>query len=326
MEGHSVSAEAQPKLGNEAKLRFPGLSEEFDQFEMINWDPHSKMVSLVGRSSDLPDSHNPDKPKTQVLIKVEPLALPKASSDMVGLLHSSMSDSETNCKKVHDNDIFKKYRIQVSLPLVAEVVYPCPDKLVNKARASPSFLIEETAQVYESRTKPLFAAGQSGLGWVHNIINQLSEADHVLLRHEKFIVCKDYKQGADSAPEELHYLAIATDPWLMSIRDLEGTLDLDWLLEALQQVPEVISAAFSGRVKRSQIRAYFHYWPTFPRLHIHFSHVDSVNSGIECERARLLTDVIRSLQADKDFFKKATMTLKIKANDAAFSTYEDLIL
>ena len=194
-----------------------------------------------------------------------------------------------------------------------------------KATSSPTFYFEETPETYETRTKAIMVAGQSALEWVTNIITGVSESNTVIHRHEKFVVCKDYKQANDCDPQELHYLAFATDARLMSIRDLDGNLDLEWLQVALKEIPDVICKVFGGKIRKSEIRAYFHYWPTFHRLHVHYTHVAANNGGVACDRARLLQDVIRSLQADPHAMKKATFTVGIKENDANFPKYEDLV-
>ncbi len=43
----------------------------------------------------------------------------------------------------------------------------------------------------------------------------------------------------------------------------------------------------------SQVRAYFHYQPTYYHLHVHFTHLNYAAPGISTEKSHLLPTVIR---------------------------------
>ena len=66
--------------------------------------------------------------------------------------------------------------------------------------------------------------------------------------------------------------------------------------------------------RQDQLRVYMHYQPQFYHLHVHFTRAH-VYPGCEAERAHLLADVIRNLEADPEHYAKRTITLRLRQND-----------
>ena len=62
-------------------------------------------------------------------------------------------------------------------------------------------------------------------------------------------------------------------------------------------------------VKRTKILSYFHYQPTFYHLHVHFVHVDKVNTVTrECVS---LDQVITNIEMMSDYYQRATLSYKL---------------
>ena len=105
-----------------------------------------------------------------------------------------------------------------------------------------------------------------------------------------FMIVKDYKWNDSANLAAMHLLGLVQDRGLRSVRDLRGA-----------HVPllRAVRAAGLGVLKdqfgidTAQVRAYFHYLPTFYHLHVHFDHVSAdVTATHAVSKAILLDDVI----------------------------------
>jgi len=90
-----------------------------------------------------------------------------------------------------------------------------------------------------------------------------------------FVMARDYKWRKGAGIEEMHYLTMVTDRSLRSIRDLRGR-HVPMLTRMKQMVTEYISKTHG--LPKSKVRAYFHYFPTFWHLHVHFAYTNSHSS------------------------------------------------
>ena len=84
---------------------------------------------------------------------------------------------------------------------------------------------------------------------------------------------------------------------LKSIRDLTAE-HLPFLKSIQKESYQAISTQFG--VKSSKVRAYFHYLPTYWILHVHFEHVDRVESDARVSVP--LETVIANLEICADFY------------------------
>ena len=69
-------------------------------------------------------------------------------------------------------------------------------------------------------------------------------------------------------------------------------------------------------VPNKEIRAYFHYYPSYYHLHVHFIHVKYDVGGIHVGKAHLLSEVIDNIEnIDNKFYQKKTLGVEIKERD-----------
>ncbi len=73
---------------------------------------------------------------------------------------------------------------------------------------------------------------------------------------------------------------------------------------------------------QSQIRAYFHYQPSFYHLHVHFTLASYNAPGSSVEGAHLLPVVIRNIEADPAHYQRATLPFPVKESDNLFAHYK----
>ena len=81
---------------------------------------------------------------------------------------------------------------------------------------------------------------------------------------------------------------------------------------------EIIESKY--KVPRTQIRAYFHYYPTYYHLHVHFNHIENDVGGISVGKAHLVSDVIENIEnVDSDYYKKKTLSVLLRERDPLYN-------
>lgn len=181
-------------------------------------------------------------------------------------------------------------------------------------------LILETPEIYEKVTLPHLEKEQFTLDWVYNILEHKQEVDKIIYEDSDFMLLPDYKWNGQK--ESLYLLAIVQDRTIKSIRDLNET-HLPLLENIKTKTLEAIKTKFD--VDASQIRAYFHYQPSFYHLHVHFTYLKYDAPGIFCEKSHLLTSVINNIQLLSDYYKKSSLTFAVRENDKLFIAYKKFI-
>ncbi|PAV76438.1 hypothetical protein WR25_11606 [Diploscapter pachys] len=95
-------------------------------------------------------------------------------------------------------------------------------------------------------------------------------------------------------------------------RDLRGS-DVDFLEKLRDKSLKVIQDKYD--VPANQLRAYFHYQPSFYHLHVHFVNIKYDAPGQLVYAAVSIEDVINNLRMASDYYQKATLTFTRKIND-----------
>ena len=124
------------------------------------------------------------------------------------------------------------------------------------------------------------------------------------------MILPDFKFTDLSSPRRLHLLVLFTRPELTSLRSLRGE-HVELLREVRGRVEEVLGQKFG--LRGEECRMYFHYPPTFYRLHIHVMHLALESLSCRVERCHDFETVIDNLQSIGDYYQKATLnTLVLK--------------
>jgi len=209
--------------------------------------------------------------------------------------------------EIFRNSKFSKYDVSVSDTWRVELIAPCSQRDVDKYSDQTFSFIRETPAVYTAVTLPYIEAiPPSSVEWVHNILEGKKEKENVLATQPGFMIVKDYKWNDSANLAAMHLLGLVQDRGLRSVRDLRGA-----------HVPllRAVRAAGLGVLKdqfgidTAQVRAYFHYLPTFYHLHVHFDHVSAdVTATHAVSKAILLDDVIDNLELDPEYYVKASIT------------------
>jgi m7GpppX diphosphatase len=144
--------------------------------------------------------------------------------------------------------------------------------------------------------------------WIHEVISSKREKERVKLRTPDFVLLPDIIKDRfkiDIKSERWHWLAVATEKELRTLRDLKGT-----------HIP-MLENLYSLTIKKiqdelgmdpEQIIAYIHYPPSVYQLHVHFKHVAGIK---DTQRIHPLLKVIHNLKNDPEYYSKSHLNLPV---------------
>ncbi|XP_077465430.1 m7GpppX diphosphatase-like [Stigmatopora argus] len=224
------------------------------------------------------------------------------------------------------NDIYSTYRLQASPHLneiKATVVCPATEKHVKKYQRQESFLVEETADDYESITLPFIQKQSFSVQWVYNILEKKAESERIVFEDPDpklgFVLLPDFKWDQKQL-DNLYLIAIIHQRNIKSLRDLKFE-HIPLLQNILQKGKEAILQRYN--LPASKLRVYLHYQPSYYHLHVHFTKLGYDAPGCGVERAHLLTDVIQNLQSDSHFYKTRSISFPLRADDGLLSQFRE---
>jgi m7GpppX diphosphatase len=193
------------------------------------------------------------------------------------------------------------------------IIYPATEKHILKYSELKFQIIQETSEIYKNVVLPYIETQrQFSIDWVYNILEHKSEVDKIIYEDldptNGFILLPDYKWNGQK--ETMYLLAIVMDRKIKSLRDLNE--DHLPLLENIR-TNSLIAIREKFQIEEHEVRAYFHYQPSFYHLHCHFTFLGYDAPGIHCARAHLLDNVIENIKLVNDYYQRASLT---------FSTFE----
>lgn len=207
--------------------------------------------------------------------------------------------------------------------LKASTIYPATEKHITKYTEQDLFIVKETPALYEKITIPYLGSEQFSLDWLYNVLDHKKEQDRIIIEDLDpvigFVFLPDLKwNGIDI--ETLYCSAIVLDRTIKSIRDL-----CDHHLPLLENIRTKCLNAIEEKysIKPSQIRAYFHYQPSYYHLHVHFNYLKYDAPGILCDKAHLLDSVIDNIKLMPNYYQKATLNFVARANDKLYIAFKE---
>ena len=132
-----------------------------------------------------------------------------------------------------------------------------------------------------------------------------------------FILLPDMKW--DNKIENLYLLAIVHERNLPSLRELNQS-HIELLENVQSKSLEVIEKTYE--LKKSKIKAFIHYRPSFYHFHVHFTHISNQAHGFS-DRNHSLTHVIQNLKIQPDFYQKTSLEFMVKKNEPLYQLYKD---
>ena len=117
-------------------------------------------------------------------------------------------------------------------------------------------------------------------------------------------------------PQSLHWLAVAADTSLRTMRDLRGKhipMLIGLYTQACQKILE------DTGIPMDQIMAYVHYPPSVYQLHIHFKHPIGPQVSHDSFRIHPLASVINNLKIDADYYAKSILQLPVYSHTELYT-------
>lgn len=227
--------------------------------------------------------------------------------------------------KILQNDIYQNSFCTIDAALnklKATVIYPATDKHINKYTEQPIFTFNETPELYKSVTLPTIEANQFDRSWVYNILEHKQESERIIVEdldpEVGFILLPDLKWDGITV-ECMYVTAIIMNRDIKSIRDLRKK-HLPLLENIRSKCYEAIKEKYN--INADQIRAYFHYQPSYYHLHVHFNYLKYDAPGIFCDKAHLLDTVIDNIKMMPNYYEKATLKFVVRKSDKLYEAFE----
>ena len=262
--------------------------------------------------------------KQRVLIFIEKLPF---DEDTIRMLFNETFE----LTKIVQNDIYGSYSadaLTLKNKIKATIVCPATDKHFEKYKRSQWAMIEETPARYQKITLAYLEENKFSIDWVYNILEHKQEVERIVFENEDslngFILLPDLKmpdikKGDEKAMRRLYLVAIVRRRDLKSIRDLTGS-HLQLLTNIKTQSCKVIKEKYG--IDRDKLQIYFHYQPSYYHLHIHFNTIYYEHPRLYIASSHLLETVITNLEIDSNYYKKATLTFRLKCSSSLSEYYQ----
>eukprot|EP00112_Aurelia_sp_Birch-Aquarium-sp1_P001858 Seg1201.5 transcript_id=Seg1201.5/GoldUCD/mRNA.D3Y31 product="m7GpppX diphosphatase" protein_id=Seg1201.5/GoldUCD/D3Y31 len=274
--------------------------------KVLNNDVNTKTIFIHGKFSDEhQDEHD-------ALISLERPAFDEKEAE------DYLTDG-TKLQLSFQNDIYSQYNA-VTDPelnqLKVVTIMPATQKHILKYTRQSCYLINETPKNYAEITLPFIQENKHSVQWVYNILDHKAEVDRIIYEDldpiNGFILLPDLKWN-QAQVSDMHLTAIVVKRGISSLRDLTAE-HLPLLKNVLTKGKEAVVNKY--KVNPQQLRIFFHYYPSYYHLHIHFMSSSSISGSCATAKAHLLDDVIDSLEnIDGDFYKKKTITAVLGNQD-----------
>ncbi|KAK0406156.1 hypothetical protein QR680_018399 [Steinernema hermaphroditum] len=216
-----------------------------------------------------------------------------------------------------ENDIYGNYEQEIPAHLngvKTTLIYPATEKHILKYRAQDRYLIAETGDDYDKITLPHILESNLSVQWVYNCLDHKSEQDRLIFEdpdeHSGFQLYPDLKWNGETM-ENLYCQALVRRRGIKSVRDLTAD-DIPLLENVLEKSKKAIRERYG--VNPAQIKAYFHYQPSFYHLHMHLVKVNYDAPGGSMY-AIPVEVALGNLRIASDYYKRATLPFMGKALD-----------
>uniref|UniRef100_A0A0R3RY93 m7GpppX diphosphatase n=1 Tax=Elaeophora elaphi TaxID=1147741 RepID=A0A0R3RY93_9BILA len=305
----SVAADEDKNDGNNAK---DSVNLEGFRFKEILGEDGTRKAAFV--LLDVDGCSN------QAILIVERIPFPLNEQDWNVIV------SHCSLKTVSSNDIYSNLLLfppEKFAGIKATLINPCTETHIAKYRDQKRYVIHETPDDYNSITLPYLEDHQFTLKWIFNLLDRKAEVDRIIFDdtdpQNGFVLAPDLKWDGKNLAN-LYVLAIVRRKGIKSIRDLTAN-DLP-LLENISQKSYMAIKENYG-IDKHQIRAYFHYQPTFYHLHVHFIHVSYDAPASSVAMAHLLEDVINNIKLVPEYYQRSTLSFTVKENNPLLKLYRD---
>jgi m7GpppX diphosphatase len=242
-----------------------------------------------------------------------------------------------------------------------DLIYPCNEKHIKRFTEQFQLSIfQESKQLYEDVHLRLIEK-EPEQKWIRNILEGTAEQDRVRYVyhpanvaeniHENIHVNTGFslvdhptwqtgsspqvvKEGSSNVGESkvdcqvnlteserknMYLLAMVHAYGIRSIRDLRQE-HLPLLKSIRDRSLKAIRQLFG--VNKGQVRVFFHYFPSYYHLHVHFAHTMREQLDFSPVRCHLMDTVIYNLEKDTFYYRDADIAVLLASNHPVYSTYD----
>ncbi|GAB1609723.1 m7GpppX diphosphatase-like [Argonauta hians] len=278
--------------------------KQFKVVKVLKEDSAKKFMVVEGRirgSSDDIDNEN----KALLNLERKPITLE----------HVEELVNSANVNICFHNDCYNSLLLAPSTPsydVKATFINPATDAHIAKYTQQDCYVVEETPEIYEKFSLPVFEKDLLRIDWVYNILDKKSEAERIVYEdpdpEKGFILLPDLKWDGISI-DFLYLVVICHKRNIKSIRDLNQS-HLPMLKSILTECPAVIEKKYG--VPSNKLCIYCHYLPSYPHFHVHVNHIKLDCPGKDIHAAHLLSDIIQNIELKSTFYLDRTMTCQVK--------------
>uniref|UniRef100_A0A5S6QZV8 m7GpppX diphosphatase n=1 Tax=Trichuris muris TaxID=70415 RepID=A0A5S6QZV8_TRIMR len=296
---------------------------DFEVLKVLRSDENLKLIAVQARrrrKSELNDDAV-DSQDAVVVLEKKPFTEESAVA--------FTSDLNTQLTTIMRNDIYGLFdgistdKASIVNAIKVTTIYPATVDHIRKWSDQPFFMVRETAQDYKQITEPYILRNKLSLEWVYAVLSGKAEAERIVCNDQ------DTENGFVLAPslrwdgvnkEQLDLTAIVRRSDVKSIRDLRAD-HLPLLYNLWKKCTATIKTKYGAEA--NELRAYFHYQPTYYHLHVHFTYLKEWNAGTAAGRAHLFMDVVQNLQTDGNYYAKRTMYFTLRRDDPLLTLLGD---
>ncbi|CAG9800339.1 unnamed protein product [Chironomus riparius] len=288
--------------------------DDFVYERLLSNNANRKVIFVLGRCFNLP-----------AIVILEKIAF--TEEQFSGTDDKSTILKNSSLEKIMENDIYQNNFCRVDSDLnklKATIIYPATEKHISKYTEQKIYVLKETPELYKSVTLPCLEKEQFNCDWVYNILEHRQEVDRIVIEDLSpdvgFMLLPDLKW--DGVTDETMYVtAIIMNRSIKSIRDLRESH-----LPLLENIKSKCLAAIKDKygVNSNEVRAYFHYQPSYYHLHVHFNYLKYDAPGIFCDKAHLLDTVIDNIKMVPNYYEKATLSFTVRENDKLYDAYKSI--
>lgn len=205
-------------------------------------------------------------------------------------------------EETFNNERFYKYNFLSNNENEILILYPANNDDLKKYCSNIKIKHRESYEDYINNVYPVII--NQNIDWIRNILDHKKENDNILYEDEYFVLMPDLKW--DGRLDSLYCLAIVKNYNLRSIRDLKGE-HIQYLKHIYKKSLDIIKHKFN--TDENQLRAYFHYHPSFWHLHIHFNLIQNNTLGACIDFSHSFNTVIQNLELHSEYYQKVDLDI-----------------
>lgn len=179
--------------------------------------------------------------------------------------------------------------LKTRMKYIPRLMWPASQKHVEKYLKNFRY-VAESYEDYKNNDDYLQTS------WLDNVISGKDVNEKVFFEDEESMILGNYKWDGVSN-DHLYMLMIFKDPKLRSIREVEDV----GVLERARN--NIIRLCMDKGLSEEDICMFFHYRPSYFRLHIHIVNISSTTEMLNPSRDVFLEDVMRNLHMKKDYYR-----------------------